>query len=503
MSNTWKQWEGQIVGGKFPLLLYLGSSGYGAVFLTERHEGDNLAKAAIKLVPASSENGELNLSSWRQAAELSHPHLIPLYEMGRCELGGELLIFVLMEYAEENLAQVLPERALTPDEAREMLESVLDALAYLHRNGFVHGHIKPANIMASADKLKVSCDGLCRVGESSDVLGTLDAYDAPEYAPSVLPISEAISTQGDVWSLGMTLVETLTQNLPDLRTADQQDPLFPGTLPEPFLEIATHCLVRHPKGRWTVAQIEARLMGRAPVSAAPESHMPQALMPQPVAQPAKRVAKRSGYPAPIAIGIALAIAAILLGPRLLRRHTDAQEVPAATAAAQPPVQSAPAQAAGAQAASAPQARASDADRPNFAEQDRGSKAPVPQPALIHPDSMHAEETDTAARFPVGSPVRGEVAHKAMPEVLQSARNTIRGTVRVRVKVNVDRSGNVEDAELQSSGPSKYFARAALEAAKNWEFKPATVGGRGVLSTWTLQFDFTRDETTVTPTQEMP
>jgi len=53
----------------------------------------------------------------------------------------------------------------------------------------------------------------------------------------------------------------------------------------------------------------------------------------------------------------------------------------------------------------------------------------------------------------------------MPEVLQSAINTIRGTVKVRVKVNVDQSGTVEDAELESRGPSKYFARAALEAAQ--------------------------------------
>jgi TonB family protein len=68
---------------------------------------------------------------------------------------------------------------------------------------------------------------------------------------------------------------------------------------------------------------------------------------------------------------------------------------------------------------------------------------------------------------------------------------------------VDRSGNVEDAELESSGPSKYFARAALQAAQLWKFKPPKVGGQGVLSNWTLRFEFTRHETTVIPTQETP
>jgi TonB family protein len=102
-----------------------------------------------------------------------------------------------------------------------------------------------------------------------------------------------------------------------------------------------------------------------------------------------------------------------------------------------------------------------------------------------------------------SPAHGAVAHQVMPEVLQSAQKSIRGTVRVSVKVNVDRSGNVEDAELASRGPSKYFARAALDAAQSWKFNPPKVGGRGVLSSWILDFEFTRDSTNVVPTQELP
>jgi TonB family protein len=91
----------------------------------------------------------------------------------------------------------------------------------------------------------------------------------------------------------------------------------------------------------------------------------------------------------------------------------------------------------------------------------------------------------------------------MPEVLPAARDSIRGTVRVIVKVNVDREGNVEDAELAARGPSKYFAREALQAARLWKFRPPTIGGQGILSSWRLQFEFTRDGAKVIPTQEMP
>lgn len=500
MPDTWKQWEGQIVNGKFPLLRYLGGSEHCAVFLTERHEGELIVKAAIKLIPAAPENGELQLSRWQQATELSHPHLIALYEMGRFELGGMPLVYVVMECAEENLAQVLPGRALTPAEARAMLESVLDVLAYLHRKGFVHGHIKPANIMASGDQLKVSSDGLRRAGESLDGPGHQTAYDPPEIARGVIPVSQTMSPAGDVWSLGMTLVEALTQNLPVVRAAEQQDPLLPQTLQEPFLDIARHCLLRHPQGRWTVAQIAARLEGRAPlfqVQTIPPKVRTPLPAPQPMARPSRPPAKHRSYTVPIAVGFVLVLAAILAGPRLLRRHTDTPQVPAATGK-QPlvPLTSR-------QVPPSPQERSTKAYRSSVAEEERSSKAPVPVPALIHSETIHEEETNTVARLPAGAPVHGEVAHQVMPEVLQSARDTIRGTVRVSVKVNVDRSGNVEDAELEAPGPSKYFARAALEAAQLWKFKPPKVGDRGVLSSWTLQFKFTRDKTTVVPMQEMP
>src|SRR6202166_915279 len=266
MSDAWKIWESEIVNGKFQLVRYLGGSEHSAVFLTERRDGERLVKAAIKIIPTAPENSDVQLARWLEAAELSHPHLIPLYEMGRFELRGVPFVYVVMECAEENLAQVLPVRVLTPAETREMLESVVDVLAYLHGKGFVHGHIKPANIMASGDQLKLSSDALSRAGESLDGPGHQTPYDPPEYALGISPVFRTKSAAGDVWSLGMTLVETLTQNLPVVRTAEQQDPLSPQTLQEPFLDIARHSLLRHPQGRWTVAQIAARLEGRTPAA---------------------------------------------------------------------------------------------------------------------------------------------------------------------------------------------------------------------------------------------
>ena len=64
MSLDWKQWEGQVIDGKFPLVRYLGGSEYSAVFLTELHHSEGSQKAAIKLVPASGAHDDVQLSRW-------------------------------------------------------------------------------------------------------------------------------------------------------------------------------------------------------------------------------------------------------------------------------------------------------------------------------------------------------------------------------------------------------------------------------------------------------
>ena len=253
MSETGKQWVGELVNGEFPLLQYLGSSRNGAVFLTERSKNKDQAKqkAAIKLVFADAVDEEVQFSRWQRAAALSHPHLIRLFEMGRCQLDGKRFFYVVMEYAEENLSQILPSRSLTPAEAREMLGPLLNTLDYLHTRGLVHGHVKPANIMAIADQLKLSSDGICSSGESPGGRDRPSAYDAPEISHA------ALSPAADVWSVGMTLVEVLTQSLPTHKP--QADPDIPEKLPALFFEIARHCLVRDPQSRYTVAQMITRL----------------------------------------------------------------------------------------------------------------------------------------------------------------------------------------------------------------------------------------------------
>ena len=308
MSESWKQWEGQVVDNRFLLCSYVGGSEHSAVFLTER--GVPPQKVAIKFVQFDEPDAELQLFRWKHAANLSHPHLLRIFESGRCRLGDFDLLYVVMEYAEENLSQFLPQRPLTPAEARDVLTPTLQALAFLHGEGLVHGHVRPSNILAIEDQLKLSSDGISSADEHAEQsllpaaepqqaqqtvyaasLRHPSPYDPPEIAKGI------VSSPGDIWALGLTLVEALTQHLPTTPAGVPQDPSVPDTLPAIFQDIARHCLHRDPLRRWTVVEIGARLN---PGSIAPSAS----------------AAKPSSAPSPAQIDTALAPPIIAASPRL-------------------------------------------------------------------------------------------------------------------------------------------------------------------------------------------
>src|ERR1700758_2350086 len=218
MSEQWKKWEGQPIEGKFVLGQSIASTEFNAVFLTQLLDPPG-QKAVIKLVAAESPAAEVQLGFWKRAAHLKHPNLLTIFDTGRCRLEDLPFIYAVMEYAEENLGEILPQRALTADEVRDILDPALDVLVYLHGKGLVHGHLKPSNILATHDRLKLSSDSIFPTGDRRQLLRGRDIYDAPEIQSSL------VSAKEDVWSLGITLVEALTQHPPVFSSEHSADPV--------------------------------------------------------------------------------------------------------------------------------------------------------------------------------------------------------------------------------------------------------------------------------------
>ncbi len=236
---------GHVIDGRFPLLRQLGGSERSYAYLTNLDDGPP-KRAAIKLFPFESVDARATIAQWEVARTLSHPHLMPLFHAARVDVDGEDLFYVVTEYADETLSQILPERPLTSDEAREMLGTVVNALTYLHRCCLTHGHLRPTNIMVVDDHIKLSPD----FGWRSR---TRSIYDAPEAATGHL------APAADIWSLGILLVQALSQQLPTWDRSQGGEPEVPPTIPEPFYKIARECLRVDPERRCTLAAIKAHL----------------------------------------------------------------------------------------------------------------------------------------------------------------------------------------------------------------------------------------------------
>jgi len=341
-------------------------------------------------------------------------------------------------------------------------------------------------------------------------VGKPGAYDPPEAAGG------RISPAGDVWSLGMTLVEALTQRLPVWERTNQAEPALPSNLPAEFLDLARHCLRRDPQLRWSVADIAARLLPNAP--AAPPKQMARGTQ--------HFFAQRRwvGTAAPIG----LALLAILASARILKHYSQTgptRRVAAAERSAQPSVQPKvepriqpaarptnkpmPAETAAVAAKRTPAGAPPLASKP--AEHSPAQPSPKSvarsNPPVSLPSSRPKAEAPTqpiaASTVSSSGVVRGKVLQQFLPDASQGARDTIRGKVRINVRVHVDESGRVTAAALDAPGPSQYFADRTLQAAKLWRFTPAKMDGHSVPSDWVLRFQIDPSAIDVYPAQTAP
>ncbi len=393
---------------------------------------------------------------------------------GRTRLRREL-VYAVEELAEENLAQILPQRALTPEEARGMLGPVLAALEFVHGKGLVHGRIRPSNILAAGDQVKLSSDSLRQAGELPQSVSPL--YDAPKI------LTAGLSPASDMWSLGITLLEVLIQRVPVWDPARMIGPAVAEDVPEPFRGIAECCLQVDLAKRCGLREIADRLEGRPAGKPAPEA----AVTVGPIEAAQKKTAK-GPY-------LLVLVAAIVVAIFLIVRPRPASGPSEGQASSAPPQTT----------SSLPTGQTTPGEQPTAQPLASGAQQPATQTGAAGTPPAREETKLPGSNAGLSTEPRGEqknaatdeIVERATPQVSPGAQRTIHGKIKVRVRAQVDAAGNVVDARLKQTGSSRYFARVALEAARRWKFAPAADGNR---RDWILLFAFTRARTEMSATR---
>ena len=205
---------GQVIDG-YRILEVLGKGGMGIVY---KAEDVALSRpVALKMINPELASNESFLrrfhSEARALARAESPYIVGIHALRQ---AGER-VFIVMEYVDGwTLADEIEKGAIPLDRTRSLLEQMLQAFIYAHSEGVIHRDIKPRNIMITREgKVKVTDFGLAKVrrddGASTVTKGMAGTirYMSPEQVQGV-----KADHRSDIYSLGMTLYEMLTGQLP-------------------------------------------------------------------------------------------------------------------------------------------------------------------------------------------------------------------------------------------------------------------------------------------------
>jgi len=210
--------------GEFRLIRMLGKGGMGTVY--EAEQTSLKRRVALKVLPAHLGFSDMAVRKFQREAEAggrqSHPGIVAVHAVGK---QGRVN-FIAQELVEGGVTLadhlgLFRETDIQPKgyfrDAAGLAAAVADALDHAHASGVIHRDIKPSNILLDAEgRPKVTDFGLAKVEDALSLSRTGDFAGTPYYMSPEQAMSRrrGIDRRTDIYSLGVTLYETLTLKLP-------------------------------------------------------------------------------------------------------------------------------------------------------------------------------------------------------------------------------------------------------------------------------------------------
>jgi serine/threonine protein kinase/formylglycine-generating enzyme required for sulfatase activity len=251
--------------GRYKVTGRIGAGAFGVVYKAVDEQLQR--EVAIKIVRPPKEeeaNADTLLSEARLMARLSHPAIVPVFDVGQLDDGSVFIVSKLIEG--QDLSRLMKSQRLPHGQSAELVAQIADALDYAHVRGVVHRDVKPKNILINADGTPVLADfGLAlqqsEFGRGARFAGT-PAYMSPEQARLE---GHRVDGRSDVYSVGTVLYELLTGARPfeadsvdDLldciRTIEVRPPRqIDRRIPRELERICLKALAKRPADRYSTA----------------------------------------------------------------------------------------------------------------------------------------------------------------------------------------------------------------------------------------------------------
>lgn len=414
------------LGPAYEIERELTGSGMSRVFVALERELNR--RVVIKVLPpelAAGVNRERFRREIQLAAQLQHPHIVPLHAAG---VRGDLLYFTMPFIEGESLRHALVEgKRFSVREVVRILHDVSDALAYAHTRGVIHRDIKPGNVLRSGSHALVTDFGVAKaISAALPAVGMTTsgmAIGTPQYmAPEQLAGDPAADHRVDIYALGLLAYELLAGEAPFKAPSPQEtmaaqltrapEPIGKrrGDIPPALAAVIARCLAKNPAERPQSAAEVSAILDEMDVSSGATALM------------------RSAVPRG-ALAVAAVAAAALMGAALWLRYRPSSPVPPPTASADT-------------AMTAPSA----------------PSAPTPQPSLTRADSLAIAaaierkfaEQRAAARAQIESAQKAGVP-SAVPAAPLTQEDISREVARIADSLRVDIQRSVLDSVTRARG----------------------------------------------------